>query len=97
MGEYDLPTFRERMAAVRQKIEKLEKREADACRAANDARLADPAAMVQKLQAVLDTYWTSDAAGRNSLLRSVIDQITYHKEKKTKPADFYLDIQLKPY
>ena len=97
MGEYDLPTFRERMAAVRQKIEKLEKREADACRAANDARLADPAAMVQKLQAVLDTYWTSDAAGRNALLRSVIDQITYHKEKKTKPADFYLDIQLKPH
>lgn len=95
MGEYDLPTFRERMAAVRQKIEKLEQREADAIRAVSDAKLSDPAVMIQKIQKVLDAYGTSDAAGRNALLRTVIDQVYYYKEKKTKPADFYLDIRLK--
>lgn len=97
LGEYDIPTFRERMAAVRAKITGLEKREAEAARALEDTKLADPNALAEKIRAVLESYSTSDAAGRNALLKSVIQVIYYSKQKKTKPADFTLDIHLLPY
>lgn len=97
LGEYDIPTFRERMAAVRDKIAALEKKEADAIRAVEAVQQADPVALAAKIRAVLDAYSTSDAAGRNALLKSVIQVIYYRKEKKTKPADFVLDIHLMPY
>ena len=97
LGEYDIPTFRERMAVVRDKLAALEKREAEAVQALDNSKRADPAALEAKLKAVLDSYNTADAAGKNALLRSVIQVIYYHKAKKTKPADFVLDIRLKPY
>ena len=97
LGEYDIPTFRERMAVVRNKIAGLEKKEADAIRAVEAAQKADHVALAAKIRAVLDAYSTADAAGRNSLLKSVIQVIYYRKEKKTKPADFTLDIHLMPY
>ena len=97
LGEYDIPTFRERMAAVREKIAALEKREAETARALEDTALTDPAALAEKIRAVLESYSTADAAGRNALLKSVIQVIYYTKEKKTKPADFVLDIHLLPY
>ena len=49
----------------------------------------------EKIKAVLDAYWLSDAPHRNALLHSVVEVITYHKEKKTKPSDFELDFVLK--
>lgn len=97
IGEYDIPTFRERMAVVREKIAGLEKREAETARALEDTGMADPAAMAEKIRAVLESYSTADAAGRNALLKSVIQVIYYSKAKKTKPADFILDIHLLPY
>lgn len=97
LGEYDIPTFRERMDAVRSKIAAIEKREAETLRTIQDAALADPEALAAKIRAVLDAYSSADPAGRNALLRSVIQVIIYHKAKKTKPTDFYLDIHLLPY
>lgn len=97
LGEYDIPTFRERMATVRDKITGLERKEADALQAIQDAQQADPAAVAAKIRAVLDAYSTADAAGRNALLKSVVQVVHYHKEKKTKPSEFYLDIYLRPY
>lgn len=97
LGEYDIPTFRERMEAVRGKIAGLEKREAETIHSIEDARQADPAALASKIHAVLEAYDAADAAGRNALLKSVIQVIWYHKEKKTKPTDFCLDIRLMPY
>ena len=97
LGEYDIPTFRERMEAVREKIAGLERREADTQRAIQDAAQADPASVAAKIRAVLAAYSTADAAGRNALLKSVIRVIHYRKEKKTKPTEFYLDIHLRPH
>ena len=95
MGEYNLPTYRERMAAVMAKLADLEIRQEDAQRRLEQARTYDPAAQAAKIQAVLDAYYTSNAAHRNALLHSVIELVTYRKEKKTKPADFELDFVLK--
>lgn len=96
LEEYDLPTYRERMAAVKEKISFLEARQEDARRRLEQAATNDPAAQAVQIRAVLDAYRRSDAAHQNALLHSVIDQITYHKAKKTKPADFDLEFFLKP-
>ncbi|NBI08611.1 recombinase family protein [Colidextribacter sp. OB.20] len=96
LGEYDIPTFRERMEVVRNKETVLERKATDTLRAIQDAKAADPAALAEKIRYVLENYATSDAAQRNALLHSVIQVIFYHKEKKTKPTAFYLDFILSP-
>lgn len=95
LGEYDLTTYRERMAAVKAKIEDLERRQAESQLRLDQARSYDPSIQAANIQAVLDAYQTSDPAHRNALLHTVIEQIFYHKEKKTKPAEFELDFILK--
>ena len=95
--EYDLPTFRERMAAVKEKIAGLERRQRETKRTIEQARLADPASLVRKIRAVLDAYDAGDAAGRNAMLKSVLDTVWYEKKKKTKPTDFQLTFDLKPF
>jgi len=96
IGEYDLPTFRERMAAVKGKIAQL-KESIEASQARLRAlQAAEPGIQAQKIVAVLDAYEASDAPHRNALLRSVIERIWYTKAKKTKPMDFTLQIEYKP-
>lgn len=97
LGEYDIPTFRERMEKVKEKIAALERREAELLRALEDAQTADPAAMAEKIQAVLDAYDDSDPAHRNALLKEVLKAVWYAKEKKTKPYEFSIRIELKPF
>lgn len=95
-GEYDLPTYRERMAAVRDKLEGLERRLEDAEARLARARSYDPGKQAERIRAVLDAYQASDAAHQNALLHSAIEVILYRKDKKTKPADFELEFVLKP-
>ena len=94
LGEYDIPTFRTRMAAVKDKLailERLQREAEDALQAA-----ADPSALAERVRAVLDAYDAADAPGRNALLHSVIDTIWYTKQSRAKPADFQLRVDLKP-
>lgn len=95
MGEYDLPTYRERMAAVMEKISGLERRQEDMQLRLEQAKSYNPAIQSANIRKVLDAYQSSDAAHRNALLHSVIEVIFYRKAKKTKPADFDLDFVLK--
>lgn len=96
LGEYDLPTFRERMSAVKEKLAALEARESEVLAAMDREARTDPQAQAEKIAAVLAAYEDSDAAHRNALLHTVIDRVTYYKEKKTKPTDFQVEITLKP-
>ena len=95
LGEYDLPTYRERMKAVMDKITALEGQQEAAQRRLREAEAYDPGRQAERIQAVLEGYQKGDAAQRNALLHSVIEVIQYRKEKKTKPADFELDFLMK--
>lgn len=95
MGEYDLPTYRERMAVVKEKVSDIERRLLDAQCRLDHAKDYEPTVQAKNIRAVLDAYQSSDAAHRNALLHSVINVITYRKAKKTKPADFELEFILK--
>jgi chromosome segregation ATPase len=97
IGEYDLQTFRERMANVRDKIDSLTQKEQEVFLKIQTIRSTDRKAQIEKLSTVLSSYQDSDAAGRNSLLHSIIDIIWYDKKKKTKPMDFSTEIELKPF
>ena len=95
LGEYDLPTYRERMAVVKGKLSDLEDRREEAKRRLEQAKSFDPAVQAERIRSVLNAYHSSDAAAQNALLHSVIDHVDYQKEKKTKPADFKLTFHLK--
>ena len=95
LGEYDLELFRERMAAVKEKRVALEKKEAELERSLREIQCSNPALLAEKIRAVLDAYGTADAAGKNALLKSVLEAVWYEKKKKTKPADFQLIFQLR--
>lgn len=95
LGEYDLPTYRERMKVVMEKITALEGHQNVAQKRLREAKAYDPSLQAKRIEAVLDAYQAGDAAQRNALLHSVIEVIYYRKEKKTKPADFELDFVMK--
>ena len=95
LGEYDLPTYRERMSAVKEKIEELERRREDA-RLRLEQAAHGPSRQAAGIRTVLDAYGASDAAHRNALLHTVIERVIYRKEKKTRPAAFELEVILRP-
>ena len=84
------------MAAVKEKIAGLERRQRETRQAIEHARLADPAALAEKIRGVLEAYDASDPAGRNALLKGVLSTVWYRKPKKTRPNDFSLTIDLNP-
>ena len=95
IGEYDLKTYRERMAVVTEKISGLEQMREEVRRRMDEIGNFNPAVRAEKIRNVLSAYRSSDAAAQNALLHSVIDHIEYYKEKKSKPADFRLICYLK--
>lgn len=97
LGEYDLPTYRERMAVMKERLQRLEESIADAERKLETERGNDGEAQRKQIETVLSTYHTADAAGRNALLHTVIERIDYTKKKKTKPTNFALSVTLKPF
>ena len=49
---------------------------------------------LERIKSVLAHYQHASLAGKKDLLRSIVSVIYYTKEKKTKPADFSVDIVL---
>ena len=97
LGEYDLPTFRERMGVVKGKLTGLERRLREVDEALLEARQGDPAALAERIRGVLDAYDAADAAGRNALLKSVLRRVWYTKPKHSGQASFQLSFDLKTF
>ena len=84
------------MAAVKEKMEELERRREDARLRLEQAAARGPSRQAAGIRTVLDAYGASDAAHRNALLHTVIERVIYRKEKKTRPAAFELEVILRP-
>ena len=94
-GSYDRDTFLHRMGALDEESSALEKQIAsvqDRIRALSDATHQIQA---ERLQSALDAFGQSDPVRRNTLLRAVVSSITYAKEKKSKPADLTVKLNLR--
>jgi len=94
-GIYDRSTFMDRMAKAEKEISSLTHR-LTAARSNLDAIASSDTA---ELQSQLETYLTlwpeSTPAARNNLLKSLLSEATYTKEKKTKPQDFQITLTLR--
>ncbi len=94
-GTYTRALFSERMQLLAQEEASLK----NTLSALNDEiRLAlsrNQEKQLARLHTVLGSYQSSSLAVRKDLLQSIISDIQYTKEKKTKPADFSLSIKLK--
>lgn len=93
-GTYSRAVFSERMQVLSQEEDAL-KRAIAALE--GDIRLElsrNKEKQLSQLLTVLERYQASSIPTRKELLRSVISDILYTKEKKTKPADFALSIRL---
>ena len=96
-GTYTRELFAQRM----QVLDEEERRLRDAINAIEgEIRAATSRSQelqLQQLRTVLALYQSSDLAARKELLHSVVSDILYIKEKKTKPADFTLNVRLKDF
>ena len=94
-GTYDRDTFRERMARAEQEEAELQAKKDELDEKVREARGLRRVQIISLLTSALDLYPTLDAAGKNQLLKSIVDKVIYRKEKKSKPTDFSLEIHLK--
>ena len=96
-GTYSRTVFSERMQVLAQEEAALKEHVASL---EGDIRLElsrNKEKQLAQLRTVLERYQSSSLSGRKELLRSVVSDILYTKEKKTKPADFTLSIELKDF
>lgn len=94
-GAYSVTEFRERMDAAKEKVSRLHAEESEAVKTLESARNANPAKQAERIRNVLDLYQSQDGAGRNALLKSIIDVVWYVKKKGSARADFILEVVLK--
>lgn len=96
-GTYSRALFSERMQVLAQEESSLKD-----TLAALDAEIhltlsRNKEKQLSQIKTVLAQYQSSDIPSRKALLQSIISDIRYTKEKKTKPGDFALSIKLKDF
>lgn len=94
-GVYDVETYRERIAVLDERIAAAQGQIARLRSEEEQARGVDKQRQAEEIRKVIDAYPDADAAGKNRLLKSVIQKITYYKAKKTKPRDFELAFDMR--
>jgi len=90
-GVYDIDTFLERQSLLNKKIASLER--------TKDSYFNLPQSgekTITATQSALAAYQGLDTPGKNAVLKSMIERIVYSKEKDAKPAQFTLEVYLKP-
>ena len=93
-GTYSRDIFAQRMQLLEDEEQHLQEAIASISEEIRVATSRSQERQLQQLRTVLRLYQDADVAARKELLRSVIKDIRYTKLKKSKPADFSLDITL---
>lgn len=96
-GTYSRELFSERMQVLAQEEAAL-KESIDAMEGEIRQELSrNQEEQLARIRTVLDQYGASSLSDRKEMLHSIIADILYTKEKKSKPADFSLSIKLKSF
>lgn len=96
-GTYDRVTFKERMAKAEAEQDALRIRQTDIENRIQRATRRDKVIMLNQLTSVLQLYPNLTNEDKNQMLKSVIDFVIYHKEPKTCPTNFTLEVHLKDF
>ncbi len=91
-GIYDVETFLARQAVLNEKLSRLN----DSKKSLTVMPQINYEKMSKSIQNVLSSYRSTIPRKQNMLLKSVIDKIVYRKQRGAKPAEFTLEIYLKP-
>lgn len=91
-GVYDLSTFLARQILLNKKQEELQNMK----NATFFSRHINYYKMSNAIDTILAAYQSANSRQKNMLLKTMIDRIVYNKEKGAKPAQFSLEIYLKP-
>lgn len=94
-GTYDRATYKERMVKAETEQTALLSQQAGIEKRMQSALNRDKVILLNQLTNVLQLYPSLDNAGKNQLLKSVVDHAVYRKAPKTKPMDFILEVHLK--
>lgn len=94
-GVYDVDTFLERSNVIANKILEITKRkeEIETKQALKTTKNLQSA--IAKIENVLNLYWQSSAPQRNKLLKEIISNGTYYKERGWKPNQFIISLNYK--
>lgn len=93
-GVYDIPTYQQRMQSIEERIRAA--REKESARAAELQRLSKQGeSAARPVHTALEAYLAGNEKQRNLLLKSIVAEIAYDKEKKSKPTQFQLLVRLK--
>ena len=93
-GVYTGAVFSERMRTLVQDEEQLKSAVSSLQEQIRAELSNNKEKQLSQLSTVLERYQSATIAGRKELLQSIVSVIYYTKEKKSKPADFHLDISL---
>ena len=89
---YDIDTFTERSKNITERISALEDEYRELTEKQKIASLFSLTETIKKFENVLQLYNTSTPAQKNKLLKTIIKDGTYYKEKDWKPNQFALRI-----
>ena len=94
-GVYDVDTFLDRSASLKQRVKELEEALSKTEKMAERDSTEHIAEQVKRLEAGLSLYDGSSIEEKNHILRSLIDTATYFKAKGSAPNKFSVELTLK--
>ena len=94
-GVYDVDTFLDRSASLKQRVKELEEALSKTEKMAERDSTEHIAEQVKRLEAGLSLYDGSSIEEKNHILRSLIDTATYFKAKGSAPSKFSVELTLK--
>lgn len=94
-GTYTTELFLEREASIKEKLEQLYRSQEEFIQRFPAPKL-NTTEMGIRIQNAMSLYDAMDAQSRNRLLKSLIDRAVYEKKRGSKPAQFQIELFLKP-
>lgn len=100
LGAYSLELFKERSTTINSKIDSLEKERCELQELSKNNIIEKITQYIPLLENCINTYWSLDVEGKNSLLKNLITKVYYFKDSKDgrwnpdSRDKFYLDVKL---
>ncbi len=93
-GVYDIATFITRRDELQSRIKQMEKKKE--LLLLHSGRTDQTEQIYENICHALDLYPSATPQERNELLKSVVERVSYHKERGALPKEFQLEIVLRP-
>lgn len=91
-GVYDIDTYLERSKIIAERLKELETQKQSVLIKKENASVQNNEAIIKKMENVLNLYWNSTPPQRNKLLKEILVDGTYYKERGWKPNQFIISL-----